>query len=161
MSNTPPAEMCHIFSARSNILRRLVRSDHRALPQILGGLRANRELFRNRRPLLPNRATPGSPFRLRVVERSGAVRRSVADVTLHRLHGTPWLDTCSVCSSWRAGVAATHRGPKPYLVACPFDPHRPYQSFLFSIDWIVTDSSTGTRALAKVTFRLSEVSRLQ
>jgi hypothetical protein len=35
----------------------LVGSDHRALPQILGGLRANRKLFHSRRPLLRNRAT--------------------------------------------------------------------------------------------------------
>src|SRR5271168_662868 len=90
------------------------------------------------------------------VERSGAVRRSVANVTLHRLHGTPWLDSCSVCSSWRGGVAATHRGPKPYLVACPFDPHRPYQSFLFSISYIAKDHSIGTNALTKVKFRVSE-----
>src|SRR6202521_1371252 len=35
--------------------------------------------------------------------------------------------SCSVCSSWTVAVAATYRGHKPYLVACPFDPHRPYQ----------------------------------
>ena len=49
----------------------LVGSDHRALAQILGGLRANRKLFHSRRPLLRNRATPASLFRLRVVERLG------------------------------------------------------------------------------------------
>ena len=35
---------------------------------------------------------------------------------------------CSVCSDWRLPVAATHRGHKHYLVDCPFDPHRPYQT---------------------------------
>jgi D-arabinose 1-dehydrogenase-like Zn-dependent alcohol dehydrogenase len=45
------------------------------------------------------------------------------------LTGTPIL--CSICSSWRAGAAATHREHKPYLIACPFDPHRPYQSSFF------------------------------
>ena len=65
-------------------------------------------------------------------------------------------DVCSVCSSWSGRVAATHRGHKPYSIACPFDPHRPYQSFLFSISYIVKDPSIGTNALTKVKFRVSE-----
>jgi hypothetical protein len=58
-------------------------------------------------------------------------RRSVAVVTLRQLRGTPetaGLDACSVCSNWRVAVAATHRERKPYSIACPFDPHRPYQT---------------------------------
>ena len=31
-------------------------------------------------------------------------------------------------------MAATHRGHKPYLVACPFDPHRPYQTSCEYVD---------------------------
>jgi hypothetical protein len=53
-------------------------------------------------------------------------------------------------------VAATHKGHKPYFVDCPFDPHRPYQSLLFSISYIVNDPSIGTNALTKVKFRVSE-----
>jgi hypothetical protein len=35
---------------------------------------------------------------------------------------------------------------------CGFDPHRPYQSFLFSISYIVKDPSIGTNALTKSSF---------
>ena len=41
-------------------------------------------------------------------------------------------------------------------LACPFDPHRPYQSFLFSISYIVKDPSIGTNALTKAKFRVSD-----
>jgi hypothetical protein len=54
-------------------------------------------------------------------------------------------------------VAATHRECKPNWFACHFDPHRPYQGFLFSISYIVKDPSIGTNALTKVQFRASEV----
>jgi hypothetical protein len=43
-----------------------------------------------------------------------------------------------------------------YEIYRKFDPHRPYQSFLFSISYIVKDPSIGTNALTKVKFRVSE-----
>jgi hypothetical protein len=106
----------------------LVWSDHRALSQILGGRRANRNFVAEdrcceiARPLQACLVCAWLNVRVQA-------RRSVAVVTLHQLHGTPetaGLDACSVCSNWRVAVAATHRERKPYWFACHFDPHRPY-----------------------------------
>jgi hypothetical protein len=58
--------------------------------------------------------------------------------------------SCSVCSGWKGGVAATHRRHKPYLPPCCFDPYAPYQSFLFSICKVVLASSTGTTFLKEI-----------
>jgi hypothetical protein len=55
---------------------------------------------------------------------------------------------------WRAVATPSVHGA--YRFGVVFDPHRPYQSFLFSISYIVKDPSIGTSALTKVKFRVSE-----
>jgi hypothetical protein len=47
------------------------------------------------------------------------------------------------------------------IVGRGFDPHRPYQSFLFSISYIVKDPSIGTNALTKVSVKLCDFNDLR